>query len=164
LQKIAFEIMALPKHCFASWATPHMVIEKARRLWQNRKRRGISAMKFTEEHLWLRVDDDEGEVTVGLTTYGAAELGEVTFVELPEEGDVISVDDPVVVVEADDDAVDILAPLDGEIVEVNTPLTRAPEVISEDPQGDGWLFRMSIDDPDALDELMDEATYQKYIR
>ncbi|UWR25943.1 glycine cleavage system protein H [Sulfitobacter sp. S223] len=121
-------------------------------------------MKFTEEHLWLRVDDDEGEVTVGLTTYGAAELGEATFIELPEEGDVISADDPVVVIEADDDAVDILAPLDGEVIEVNSPLTRAPEVISEDPQGDGWLFRMSIDDPDALEELMDEPTYQKYIR
>jgi glycine cleavage system H protein len=121
-------------------------------------------MKFTEEHLWLRIEDGEEEVTVGLTPFGISELGEVTFVELPDEGDVISADDPVVVIEADDDAVDILAPLDGEVVEVNTPLTRAPEVISEDPQGDGWLFKMSIDDPSAMDELMDEATYQKYIR
>lgn len=121
-------------------------------------------MKFTEEHLWLRIEDGEEEVTVGLTPYGVSELGEVTFVELPDEGDVVSADDPVVVIEADDDAVDILAPLDGEVVEVNSPLTRAPEVISEDPQGDGWLFKMSIDDPSALDELMDEATYQKYIR
>ena len=121
-------------------------------------------MKFTEEHLWLRVEDGEEEITVGLTAYGVAELGEVKFVELPDEGDVLSADDPVVVIEADDDAVDILAQLDGEVVEVNTPLTRAPEVISEDPQGDGWLFKMSIDDPDALEELMDEATYQKYIR
>ena len=121
-------------------------------------------MKFTEEHVWLRIEDGEEEVTVGLTPFGISELGEVTFVELPDEGDVISADDPVVVIEADDDAVDILAPLDGEVVEVNTPLARAPEVISEDPQGDGWLFKMSIDDPSALDELMDEATYQKYIR
>jgi len=121
-------------------------------------------MKFTEEHLWLRVEDGEEEITVGLTAYGVAELGEVKFVELPDEGDVLSADDPVVVIEADDDAVDILALLDGVVVEVNTLLTGAPEVISEDPQGDGWLFKMSIDDPDALEELMDEATYQKYIR
>lgn len=120
-------------------------------------------MKFTEEHLWLRVDEDAEEITVGLTTYGAAELGEANFIELPEEGDVISADDPVVVIEAEDDAVNILAPLDGEVTEVNLSLIRAPEVITEDPQGDGWLFKMSIDDPDALDELMDEATYQKFI-
>jgi glycine cleavage system H protein len=121
-------------------------------------------MKFTEEHLWLRIEDGEDEVTVGLTAFGAQELGEASFVELPEEGDVIAADDPVVVIDADDDAVDILAPLDGEITEVNTRLTSAPDVISEDPQGDGWLFKMSIEDADALEEFMDEATYQKYIR
>ncbi|MBB3994784.1 glycine cleavage system H protein [Sulfitobacter undariae] len=121
-------------------------------------------MKFTEEHLWLRIEDGEDAITVGLTPYGVGELGDVTFVELPDEGDMISTDDPVVVIEADDDAVDILAPLDGEVIEVNSPLTRAPEVISEDPLGDGWLFKMNIEDVDALEELMDEATYQKYIR
>ncbi|MCX7567824.1 glycine cleavage system protein H [Sulfitobacter sp. F26169L] len=121
-------------------------------------------MKFTEEHLWLRVEDGEDEITVGLTTYGAAELGEAKFIELPDEGDVISIDDPVVVIEADDDAVDILAPLDGEVTEANTRLIDAPEIITEDPQGNGWLFKMSIDDPDALEEFMSEAVYQKYTR
>lgn len=121
-------------------------------------------MKFTEEHLWLRKEDGEDEITVGLTIYGAAELGDAKFIELPEEGDVISADDPVVVIEADDDAIDILSPIDGEIVEVNTRLIEAPEVISEDPQGDGWLFKISVDNPDVLEELMTEATYQKYIR
>lgn len=121
-------------------------------------------MKFTEEHLWLRVEDGEDVVTVGLSTYGAAEIGDAKFVELPEEGDVISIDDPVMVVEAGDDAIDILAPLDGEVTEANNRLIDAPETISEDPQGDGWLFKMSIDDPDALEEFMSEAAYQKYTR
>lgn len=121
-------------------------------------------MKFTEEHLWLRIEEGEDEITVGLSAYGAEQLGEAKFVELPSEGDVVSVDDPVVVIEADDDAVDILAPLDGEITEVNERLVEAPEIISEDPQGDGWLFKMSIDDEDALDEMMSEAAYQKYVR
>ncbi len=124
-------------------------------------------MKFTEEHLWLRVEEGEDggdEITVGLTAFGAAELGDAKYIELPEEGDVISADDPVVVIEGEDDAIDILAPLDGEIVEVNTPLARAPETVTDDPQGDGWLFRMTVEDLDALEELMDEATYQKYIR
>lgn len=121
-------------------------------------------MKFTEEHLWLRIEDGEAEITVGLSAYGAEQLGEAKFVELPDEGDVVSVDDPVVVIEADDDAVDILAPLDGEITEVNDRLVTAPEIISEDPQGDGWLFKMSVDDADAMDEMMSEGAYQKYIR
>ncbi|KEJ89107.1 glycine cleavage system protein H [Sulfitobacter donghicola] len=121
-------------------------------------------MIFTEEHLWLRIEDGEDEITVGLSNYGAAEIGDAKFVELPEEGDVVSMDDPVVVIEAGSDAVDILSPLDGEIAEVNSRLIDAPEIISEDPQGDGWLFKLSFDDPDALEEFMSEAAYQKYIR
>lgn len=121
-------------------------------------------MKFTEEHLWLRIEDGEDEVTVGLTAYAAAELGDAKYIELPEEGDVISADDPVVVIEGGDDAVDILAPMDGEVTEANTRLIDAPEVITEDPQGDGWLFKMSMDDPDAMEDMMSEAAYQKYIR
>jgi glycine cleavage system H protein len=121
-------------------------------------------MKFTEEHLWLRIEEGEDDVTVGVTAFAAEELGLAKFVELPEEGDVVAADDPVVVIEADDDAVDILAPIDGEITEVNTRLTSMPEVISEDPQGDGWLFKIAIDDRDALEEFMTEAAYQKYIR
>lgn len=121
-------------------------------------------MKFTEEHLWLRVEDGEDEVTVGLSGYRAEELGQAKYIELPEEGDVISADDPVVVIEAGDDAVDILAPMDGEITEVNSPLVSSPETVTDDPQGDGWLFKMTIDDMDALEELMTEGAYQKYTR
>lgn len=121
-------------------------------------------MKYTEEHLWLRIEDGEDEITVGLSTYGASLLGDAKYIELPDEGDMISVDDPVVVIEGEEDAVDILAPLDGEVVEVNTPLIETPEAFSDDPQGDGWLFKMSCDDPDALEEMMSEAAYAKYIR
>ncbi|MEQ6250570.1 glycine cleavage system protein GcvH [Sulfitobacter sp. HNIBRBA3233] len=121
-------------------------------------------MKFTEEHLWLRIEEGEDEISVGITSFAAAELGEAKFVELPEEGDVVSADDPVVVIEGSEDAVDILAPLDGEIVEVNTRLIDAPEVITDDPQGDAWLFKMTLDDPSDYDALMEEATYQKFIR
>lgn len=121
-------------------------------------------MKFTEEHLWLRIEDGEEEVSVGLSAHAAAELGDVKYVELPEEGDVLTADDPAVVIEGSEDAVDILAPLDGEVVEVNTRLIDAPELISDDPQGDAWLFKMALDDSDAMDALMSEAAYQKFIR
>lgn len=121
-------------------------------------------MKFTEEHLWLRIEDGEDEITVGLTTYAVGLLGEPKFIELPEEGDVISLDETVVVIEGDDDAIDVLAPLDGEVVEINSPLIDDAGTLSEDPQGDGWLFKMSVDDTDVLDDFMSEAVYQKYIR
>ncbi|WP_299566821.1 glycine cleavage system protein H [uncultured Sulfitobacter sp.] len=120
-------------------------------------------MRFTEEHLWLRKEDGEDDVIIGLSTYAIDELGEAKFVELPEEGDVLVADDPAVVIEGED-TLDVLAPLDGEVTEVNTRLVENPEVISDDPMGDGWLFRMTLDDPDAYDELMTEAAYQKYIR
>jgi len=120
-------------------------------------------MQFTEEHLWLRIEDGEDEVTVGLSAHAVAELGLAKYIELPEEGDVISVDDPVVVIEGADDAVDVLAPLDGEVTEANTRLISAPGGLSDDPQGEGWLFKMSIDDPSVLEEFMSEAAYQKYV-
>ncbi|QUJ76629.1 glycine cleavage system protein GcvH [Sulfitobacter albidus] len=121
-------------------------------------------MKFTEEHLWLRIEDGEEEVSVGLSAFAAAELGEAKFIELPEEGDTVSADEQVAVIEGSEDALDVLAPLDGEIVEVNTRLIDAPEVISEDPQGEAWLFKMVLDDPSEMDALMSEGAYQKFIR
>lgn len=121
-------------------------------------------MRFTEEHLWLRVEDGEEEVTIGLSSHAVEELGGVKYIELPEEGDVISIDDAIVVIEGADDAIDLLAPLDGEVTEANTRLVSAPDGLDEDPQGEGWLFKMSVEDADALEEFMSEAAYQKYIR
>ena len=121
-------------------------------------------MKFTEEHLWLRIEDGEEEVTVGLSSYAIEQLGDPKYIELPEEGDVISVDDTVVVIEGADDAIDLLAPLDGEVVEINSPLIDGLDVLTEDAQGDGWLFKMNVEDAAALDDFMSEAAYQKFIR
>lgn len=119
-------------------------------------------MYFTEEHLWLREEDDE--MLVGLTQYGLLQLGTVTFIELPEEGMTISKDDEVAVLEGDDETIDVLAPADGEVIEVNPALEDSPDKINDDPQGDGWLFKMVLSDEDPLDDLMDEAAYQAYIR
>ena len=121
-------------------------------------------MNFTEEHLWLRIEDGEDEVTVGLSSHAVSELGGAKYIELPEEGDVVSIDDKVVVIEGADDAIDLLSPLDGEVTEVNTRLVSAPDDLTDDPQGEGWLFKMSVEDPDALEEFMSEAAYQKYVR
>lgn len=118
-------------------------------------------MKFTEEHEWLRVESDE--VVVGITAHAAEQLGDVVFIELPEEGTVVSKDDEIVVIESVKAASDILAPLDGEITEVNEALVEEPGKVNEDPEGEAWFFKLKIEDMSALDDMMDEAAYKKYI-
>jgi len=118
-------------------------------------------MKFTEEHEWLRVEGDE--VVVGITIHAAEQLGDVVFVELPEEGTTVSKDDEVVVIESVKAASDILAPIDGEITEVNSALTDNPSMVNDDPQGEAWFFRLKVSDASQMDEFMDEAGYQAFI-
>ncbi|MGJ8602744.1 MAG: glycine cleavage system protein GcvH [Marivita sp.] len=118
-------------------------------------------MKFTEEHEWLRVEGDE--VVVGITAHAAEQLGDVVFIELPDEGSTVSKDDEIVVIESVKAASDILAPLDGEITEVNEVLVAEPTKVNEDPEGEAWFFKMKIEDMSALDDMMDEAEYKKFI-
>lgn len=118
-------------------------------------------MKFTEEHEWLRVEGDL--VVVGITEHAAEQLGDVVFIELPETDEEVVKDDEVVVIESVKAASDILAPIDGEIVEVNTMLVDEPGKVNEDAQGDGWFFKMKPADPSQMDEMMDEAAYKKFI-
>ncbi|WP_370203427.1 glycine cleavage system protein GcvH [Salipiger bermudensis] len=118
-------------------------------------------MKFTEEHEWLRVEDDL--VVVGITSHAAEQLGDVVFVELPEAGTTVSKDDEVVVIESVKAASDILAPVDGEIAEVNEALVDDPGKVNEDPEGDAWFFKLKIEDLSVLDELMDDAAYKKFV-
>ncbi|MCH2093976.1 MAG: glycine cleavage system protein GcvH [Rhodobacteraceae bacterium] len=118
-------------------------------------------MKYTEEHEWLRVEDDV--VVVGITTHAAEQLGDVVFVELPEEGTEVARDDEVVVIESVKAASDILAPLDGEITEVNAVLSDEPSKVNDDPEGEAWFFKMKVEDLSVMDDLMDEAAYKNFI-
>jgi len=118
-------------------------------------------MKFTEEHEWLLVEGDL--VVVGITAHAAEQLGDVVFVELPETGTEVTKDDEIVVIESVKAASDILAPVDGEIVEVNEAIVEEPGKINEDPEGAAWFFKMKVDDMSALDEMMDEAAYKDFI-
>jgi glycine cleavage system H protein len=118
-------------------------------------------MKFTEEHEWLRIEDDL--VVVGITEHASEQLGDVVFVELPEEGTEVVKDDEVAVIESVKAASDILAPIDGEIVEVNSALIANPGLVNEDAQGDAWFFKMKIEDTSVLDDFMDEAAYKEFI-
>lgn len=118
-------------------------------------------MKYTEEHEWLRPEDDV--VVVGITEHAAEQLGDLVFVELPEPGTEVAKDDEVVVIESVKAASDILAPLDGEIVEVNTALVENPAMVNEDATGNGWFFKIIPADPKVMDDMMDEAEYLKFI-
>jgi len=118
-------------------------------------------MKYTEEHEWLQVDGDI--VTVGITAHAAEQLGDVVFVELPEVGTEVSKDDEIVVIESVKAASDILAPLDGEIVEINEAIVENPALVNEDPTGEAWFFKMKASDLSAMDDYMDEAAYNEFI-
>ncbi|WP_306113368.1 MULTISPECIES: glycine cleavage system protein GcvH [unclassified Roseovarius] len=118
-------------------------------------------MKYTEEHEWLRVEDDV--VVVGITAHASEQLGDVVFVELPEVGTEVTKDDDAVVIESVKAASDILAPIDGEIVEVNEALADEPGKVNEDPEGDAWFFKIKASDPGQMDDYMDEAAYKKFI-
>ena len=118
-------------------------------------------MKYTEEHEWLLPDGDL--ITVGITEHAAEQLGDVVFVELPEPGTEVSKDDEIVVIESVRAASDILAPLDGEIVEVNEALVENPGLVNEDPLGEAWFFKMKASDTSPMDDFMDEAAYKEFI-
>ncbi len=118
-------------------------------------------MKFTEEHEWLREED--GLIVVGITEHAATQLGDVVFIELPEEGIEVTKDEDIVVIESVKAASDIMAPIDGEIVEVNGALVDNPGKVNDDPLGDAWFFKIKAADPSQMDEYMDEAAYKAMI-
>jgi glycine cleavage system H protein len=118
-------------------------------------------MKYTEDHEWLRVEGDL--VVVGITEHAATQLGDVVFVELPEVEAMVAQGDEVVVIESVKAASDILAPVDGEIVEVNDKLADRPGLVNEDPLGAAWFFKLKVDDLSVLDDFMDEDEYNDLI-
>ena len=118
-------------------------------------------MKYTEEHEWLRADGDV--IVVGITAHAAEQLGDVVFVELPEAETQVAKGDDIVVIESVKAASDILAPLDGEVVEVNEAIVGEPSKVNEDPEGDAWFFKLKVSDASPLDEYMDEAGYKAFI-
>jgi glycine cleavage system H protein len=118
-------------------------------------------MKFTEDHEWLLADGDV--ITVGITEHAASQLGDVVFVELPEIETQVAKGDEIVVIESVKAASDIVAPLDGEIVEINEALVDNPSLVNEDAMGEAWFFKIKVDDPSALDEYMTEDEYKDHI-
>ena len=112
---------------------------------------------YHSEHDWARVED--GRATLGITWFAQDALGEVVFFDLPAVGTSIGKDTPYAEVESVKAVSDVIAPLSGEIVEVNDSLTDSPQLINEDPYGAGWLVKVRLEDPSERDALMDAGSY-----
>ncbi|MEO1582400.1 MAG: glycine cleavage system protein GcvH [Pseudomonadota bacterium] len=117
---------------------------------------------YTEEHEWLRLEDD-GSVILGITQHAQEALGDLVYVELPEVGQSLTAGDGIAVVESVKAASDVYSPLEAEVVAVNEALADAPEKVNEDPYGDGWIARIAPSDRSALEQLMSADAYQEFL-
>ena len=116
---------------------------------------------FSEDHEWIDVDGDTG--TVGITDYAQGQLGDITFVELPDAGTAVKKGDAPCVVDSVKAASDVYAPVSGTVTESNAALEGEPELVNSDPETGGWLFRLTLSDTSELDGLMDQAAYEAYV-
>ena len=116
---------------------------------------------YTQDHEWIDVDGDTG--TVGITDYAQGQLGDITFVELPDAGTALKKGDAPCVVDSVKAASDVYAPVSGTVTEANAALEGEPELVNTDPEQGGWLFRLTLADAGELEGLMDRAAYDEYV-
>ncbi|WP_336986078.1 glycine cleavage system protein GcvH [Altererythrobacter aquiaggeris] len=116
---------------------------------------------YTEEHEWIDVDGEVG--TIGITDYAQSQLGDITYVELPEEGAEVSKGDAPCVVDSVKAASDVYTPVSGVVLELNEDLEDQPDLINSDAEEDGWLFKLTLSDMSELDDLMTEAKYNDFL-
>ncbi len=121
-----------------------------------------SELRYADSHEWAESQDD-GLVRVGISDHAQEQLGDLVFVELPEEGAAVTRGEACAVVESVKAASDIYSPVTGEVVAVNGLLEDSPETVNNDPYGDGWLFTVKPEDEGELDELMDAEAYGEHL-
>jgi glycine cleavage system H protein len=117
--------------------------------------------RYTKEHEWVALDGDIA--TIGITDHAQEQLGDVVFVELPEPGRAVAAGEACAVVESVKAASDIFAPLTGKVTETNAAIIDDPALVNSDAEGEGWFFRLEIDDAAAFDALLDETAYNEYV-
>ena len=118
-------------------------------------------LRYSREHEWVSVEDGDSGL-IGITDFAQNELGDVVYVEAPEVGEKISKDDPFGAVESVKAVSDLYAPVSGTVTEVNDALPDTPELINEDPYGEGWIIKVTLSDPGELDDLMTPEEYTEY--
>ena len=122
-----------------------------------------SGLHYTEEHEYLRATDEEGVFLVGITDYAQGELGDVVFLELPSAGDRFDRMETFGTIEAVKAVSDLYCPVAGEVVEVNGALEDDPALVNRDPYGEGWMVRLRVADPGAVDRLLDPDGYRRHL-
>ncbi|CAN5263553.1 glycine cleavage system protein GcvH [soil metagenome] len=118
-------------------------------------------LKYTPEHEWLRIEGDA--VVIGITDYAQEQLGDIVYVGLPAVGDTIDPGASIGELESTKSVSDLFAPVPGVVVERNESLEQNPEVVNSDPYGEGWLIKVTLSDPNAVDALLDGAAYRALI-
>jgi glycine cleavage system H protein len=117
-------------------------------------------LRYTEEHEWVHVSDDGTEALVGITDYAQKELGDIVYVEMPQEGDHLTQMESFGTIEAVKTVADLYAPLSGEVLEVNAALQDQPTLVNSSPYEDGWILRMRIGNPKEIDALLSHEDYR----
>ena len=118
-------------------------------------------LKYTKDHEWIRIEGEEA--IVGITDYAQGELGDIVFIEIETEGEELAKEEVFGTIEAVKTVSDMFMPVGGEVLEVNEKLEESPEVINNDPYGDGWLIKIKLADTSELDELLDAAAYKNLL-
>ena len=116
-------------------------------------------LRYTKDHEWVRLDGDAA--TIGITEFAAGQLGDIVFVELPADGASLEQFATFGVVESVKAVSDLFAPLAGEVIETNAELTSRPELVNDDPYGEGWMLRLRVTDKGQLEELLDADAYER---
>ena len=118
-------------------------------------------LKYTKEHEWLKIDGDTA--TIGITDHAQGELGDIIFIEFPEIGQEIEMDEPIGTIEAVKTVADLFGPINGCVTEINESLEDNPEHVNEDAYGSGWILKMAISDPSELDALLSATQYTEWV-
>ncbi len=119
-------------------------------------------LKYSKDHEWVLVNGDTA--TIGITDYAQQSLGDVVYVEMPNEGDNFNAHDAFGSVESVKAVSEIFTPVSGEVVETNDDLNDTPEVVNDDPYGDGWMVRVKMDNEGELDALLSSEEYEEYLK
>lgn len=119
--------------------------------------------RYTRDHEWIRLEDGGDTATVGITQYAQEQLGDIVFVELPDIGKRLDKGADAAVVESVKAASEILAPVAGEVVEVNAGLADAPGTVNDEPEGAGWFLKLKVSNRSDIDGLMDAAAYKAFL-
>lgn len=120
-----------------------------------------SDLYYTKEHVWLRVENKKA--TLGITDYAQKKLREVIYVELPNVGQRVEENEPIATLESVKASAEVYSPLEGKVIEVNSKLVDSPELVNDDPYGDGWIVKLEIVDEGQLEKLMESDEYIKYL-